>query len=280
VNAKRLELEWLKWAGGLVIVGLLIALFWSTFRWLIYQWWTNDYYSHGPLVPLISAFFIWRGWAKVERQPSNWGLVGLVAGLVLYLTALRLRAPFLSALSFIVIPGGLIIYFLGVRALNRFLLPLTWLVFMIPLPLVEAVSSPLQVFTVRCSTLLVQALGIPALNHGGQIALESCSLVIGAPCSGLRSLIVMLALATVVIYVITGPWLAKLLLFLLAVPVALVANIGRVTSLLIIAHFWGREVASGYYHNLSGPIFFLVGFALLLFLSRRLGCREIRSDIW
>ncbi len=280
MDAKRLDSGWLKWAGGLVIVGLLIALFWSTFRWLSYQWWTNDYYSHGPLIPLIAAFFIWRGWARVERQPSNWGLAGLGAGLALYLTALRLRAPFLSALSFVVVLGGLILYFLGVRALNRFLLPLTCLIFMIPLPLVEAVSPLLQAFTAHCSTALVQTLGIPALNQGGQIVLESCSLVVGAPCSGLRSLIVMLALATVLIYVVAGPWRAKLGLFLLAVPVALVANVGRVTSLLIIGHFWGREAALGYYHGLSGPIFFLVAFAVLLFFSRRSGCREIRSDIW
>jgi exosortase len=280
VEARHLELEWFKWTGGLVIVGLLMALFWSTFRWLIYQWWSNDYYSHGPLLPLIAVFFIWRGWAKVEKQPSNWGLAGLVAGLAFYLTAVRLKASFLSALSFVVILGGLILYFLGGRALNRFLLPLTCLIFMIPLPFVEEVSALLQALTARCSTMLVHTLGIPALNQGGQVALAGCSLVIGAPCSGLRSLIVMLALAMVLVYVISGPWLAKVVLFLLAVPVALVANVGRVTSLLVIAHFWGQEVASGYYHSLSGPIFFVVAFALLLFLSRRLGCREIRSDIW
>ncbi len=280
MNARRSESKWLEWAGGLVIAGLLSTLFWSTCRWLIYQWWTNDYYSHGPLLPLIAAFFIWRGRAKVERQPSPWGLAGLVAGLALYLTALRLRAPFLSALSFIVILGGLILYFLGGQALNRFLLPLTCLVFTIPLPFVEAVSPLLQAFAARCSTALVQALGVPALNQGGQVALESCSLVIGAPCSGLRSLIVMLALATVTIYVIAGHWRAKVVLFLLAVPLALAANVGRVTWLLIMAHFWGPEVALGYYHRFSGPIFFLAAFALLLFLSRRLGCREIRSDIW
>ncbi len=264
---------------GLAIAGLLLALYWPTLRWLASEWSSNDYYSHGPLVPLVAAFFAWRQRAGLVAKPSNRGLWGLGMGLALYLIAAWLRAPFVSAFSLIVVLAGLVLFLLGVPALRRLSFPLAFLCFMIPLPFVEAASAPLQSFTAHYATRLVQILGVPATNQGGQVTLAGSSLVVGAPCSGLRSIVAMLTLAAVLVFVVDGRWPGRVGLAVAAVPVAAVANVLRVGSLLLVAHAFGEEAGLRYYHDLSSPAFFLAAFGLLIGVGWVLGCRGIRSDI-
>jgi hypothetical protein len=64
---------------------LLLALFYPTLKWLLGEWLGNDYYSHGPLVPLISAFLAWRLWIKwppeqCQIKPAPLGLLPLASG--------------------------------------------------------------------------------------------------------------------------------------------------------------------------------------------------------
>ena len=95
----------------IAMLGVLVLA--PTLRWLANEWWSNDYYSHGILVPIISVFFAWRLLPKVERKPSNLGLFLLVAALVIYLGALFQRAYFIAALGMIALFAGLIWYLVG-----------------------------------------------------------------------------------------------------------------------------------------------------------------------
>ena len=259
---------------------LLLTLFWPTFRWLWWSWRTSEYYSHGPLVPLVAGYLAWRRRPTGEpASPSNWGLLGLGVGLGGYLMATTLRAPFLSALAFIVVLGGLVEFLLGGQALRRWLFPLAYLGFAVPLPFVDTVATHMQGWTAQAATALVRAMGVPAASEGGRITLTSCSLVVGAPCSGMRSLVALLAVAAVLAYVLRGAWLKRGVLFLLAAPLAVAANIIRVLSLLLVVNGWGEDVALRYWHTFSGPFFFLAALGLLIAASWGLGCREIRADI-
>jgi exosortase len=259
---------------------LLLLLFWSTFRWLWWSWRTNEYYSHGPLVPLVAGYLAWRRRPTgTPAPPSNWGLLGLGTGLGGYLVATVLRAPFVSALAFIVVLGGLVGFLLGDEALRRWLFPLAYLGFAVPLPFVDAVTVYMQSLTAQAATALVRVMGVPAVSEGGRITLTSCSLVVGAPCSGMRSLVALLAVAAVLAYILRGSWSRRGTLFVLAAPLAVAANVIRVVSLLLVANGWGEDVALRYWHTLASPIFFVAALALLIAVSWGLGCREIRSDI-
>jgi hypothetical protein len=73
----------------------------------------NDYYSHGPLVPLISAFLAWRLWVKwspKQRQikPATLGLLPLSIALIAYLYALLQRAHFAASVAMILVIAGLV----------------------------------------------------------------------------------------------------------------------------------------------------------------------------
>ncbi len=267
----------------ITLVGLLVLL--PTLSWLANEWWSNDFYSHGVLVPIVSAFFAWRTLyprrllPRLERRPSNLGLFLVVAALALYLAALAQRALFVAALGMIALLAGLIWYFLGREALRRLAFPLAFLVFMVPLPFVEASSLPMAMFTGQISTGVLQALGFDIIVNGTAVTLPNANLIVGAQCSGLRSIVALVTLVAVFVYVVEGSWPRKLLLALLGIPIAILGNTLRVTSLLWVANRWGADAGFKYYHNYSGIVFFLFAFVCLILFARLLGCREIRSDL-
>jgi exosortase len=269
-------------AGGAVILGLVILLFSSTLTWLAYNWLNNSYYSHGFLVPLISGFFLWRrreAFARDKREPSNLGLLALGVGLVGFLVAQVWQAYHVSAFSLVVLLAGLALYFLGEQATRLIAFPLAFLLFMIPLPFINRLSPALEALTATTSTSVVSLLGIPAVNQGSQIQLQNSSFVVGAACSGLNSVVALATLVVIFVYILEGSYRAKAILIVMAIPIALVANIIRVSSLLGIAHFFGAEVGMRYFHDYSSPVLFLLAFALLILGSRLVGCSEIRRDI-
>jgi len=268
--------------GGIIILGLVAVLFYPTFAWLVYNWMNNSYYSHGFLVPLISGFFLWRSrdaFGKDRREPSNLGLIVLGISLVVYLVAQIWQAYHLSAFALILLLTGLTLYFLGQEATRRIAFPLFFLLFMIPLPFINRVSPAMESFTTRVSTAAVRLLGIPASNLGSQIQLPNSSFTVGAACSGLNSVVALATLVVIFIYILEGSRLAKILLLVMAIPIAIVANIFRVSSILVIAHFFGAEAGMKYFHDYSSPVLFLLAFALLILASRLLRCSEIRRDI-
>jgi exosortase len=189
------------------------------------------------------------------------------------------QAFYLALLFCLPLAGGMIWYGWGARAAKDLAFPVAYLAFAIPLPFVEPLSVPLQQWTAAFSTALARLLGVPATHEGSRVMLTTCNLTVGAPCSGLRSLVALLALATVLAFVLQGRWWARCLLVVLAVPVALIANVGRVLALLVVAERWGQHVALQIWHDWSGFAFFAIAFVLLIVLSRGLGCLNVRVDM-
>ncbi|MFZ5916942.1 MAG: exosortase/archaeosortase family protein [Chloroflexota bacterium] len=266
------------WVITLIPLGLLA---YPTVRWLVSQWLTNEYYSHGPLVPLVSAYLGWR----VLRQRSTAPITGnptpilLVVSAGLYLLAEVMAADYVAALALIGLIGGVIGFLQGRTTLQRLALPLAYLVFGVPFPFIDQLAVQMGSLTAAWATRAVQLLGVAAVNEGGQVTLPSCSLVVGAPCSGVRSLVALLALAAVWAFTVRGPRLTRIGLLLAAIPLAALSNLLRITSLLWVAERWGVETALSYYHDVSGPLFFALALAGLLALSWGLKCRDLCSDI-
>ncbi len=270
----------------ILIVVLLLVLLYPTLRWLIGEWLGNDYYSHGPLVPIVSAFLAWRLWVKrpnaSEEQPNDRvpGLGLTLFGLIVYFYMLLQRAYFVAALAMIALIAGLVWYLLGTAVLRRMAFPILFLVFMIPLPFVEPLSVPLAQITGTVAAQCIQLFGVPITVNGAQVTLPNAQLIVGAQCSGLRSIVTLLTLVAVIVFVLQGPWWGKALLALSSLPIAALGNLLRISSLLGVANTWGADAGFKYYHDYSGVVFFLSALALLLLVSRILRCREIREDIF
>jgi exosortase len=272
-------------AGAALVGALLLALFYPVLRWLVGEWLGNDYYSHGPLVPLISAFFAWRLWSKWPADQRRMtmetaGVVPVLLGLAVYVYALVQRAYFIATLALIVILAGVIWYLLGGAALRRLAFPVAFLFFMAPLPFVEPLSVPLAQVTGVISAAVVRLFGVPIEVNGAQVSLPNTQLVVGAQCSGLRSIVTLLTLVGLMVFIVEGSWPGKLLLALSSIPIAALGNVLRVSSLLGVANTWGADTAFTYYHDYSGVVFFASAVVLLILFSRWCGCREIREDIF
>lgn len=268
------------------LVPALSALAWllvgyPALRWLWLQWFSNDYYSHGVLVFPVAAYLAWRLWPRPARwEGSDVGLVVLGLTVLAYLWSSAQRADYLAAIAWIAMGGALVWGLAGLNSLRRVWFPLAFALLAVPLPFVEAVSLPLGQMTGLVSGRIVQALGVPLTINGSQITLPNANLAVGAQCSGLRSMVSLFTLSALFGFVVTGPLWGRAILLLSAFPVALVGNLARVVSLLLVANRWGAQAGFTFYHDYSGYVFFLSAFALLLFLARGVQCRNVRSDLF
>lgn len=264
----------------LLLTALFALLTWPVWRWLWGEWWTNDSYSHGLLIPLIAGYLAWRRWPAEPLDGDNRGLVLTALGVGLFLFFVTRKATYLASFAMIIVLAGAVWTFGGLRLLRRLAFPLGFLVLMVPLPFVDRVTLPLALWTGTCSGWLAHALGLDVTVTGAAVSLPNAELVIGAQCSGINSIISLLTLTTLMAYTLGGPLWGRLALVVMAVPLAMLGNILRVANLLAVAHYLGVEAAFRFYHDFSGPIFFGIALLLLVPLARLFQCKMLRFELW
>lgn len=271
--------------GPLLALVLFTLLTWPVWRWLWSEWMGNDYYSHGVLIPVVALYL------AVQRlrndrsvswsSPTNYngGLSVAAVGLGLFLYFLNGRAYYLAALAMIILIAGLVWTFTGLAIARKLIFPIGYLALMVPLPFLEAATLPLALFTGVCSGALVRFLGVDVTIIGNAVTLPNADLVIGAQCSGVNSIITLTSLMVLTAYLLDGPLWGRLLLVLMAIPLAMLGNILRVASLLVIARTYGAESAFTFYHDYSGLLFFVAVLLLMFPLTRLLQARTFRLEV-
>jgi len=266
-----------------LIIILLVAIYAPTFISLSERFLATDsYYSHGFLVPLVSAYLIWRKRKRLKEllpaQPCKSGLVLLAGGLLLHLISTVLKINFGSYFSLLIVLVGLALYLFGKTITRELLFPLAFLIFMLPLPsvIIIAVSFKMKLIAAQLASLAVNLMGIPTTRGGSTIYLPGSFLLVGDPCSGLRSLISLLALGALFTQFISGGLSRKITLFLSSIPLALISNVLRIILLLLVTHIYGKKVALGFFHDFSGMLVFVFAFIGLAIVMRLLKCQIIR----
>jgi len=249
----------------LVIGILLCVIYWPTFLWMNERFqWSGSYYSHGFIVPFIVAFLMWRKREVFNDsvKPTAAGLIILIISLFIHIISYAWKIYFISGFSIIFALAGLIVYLFGFRVLKELWFPLCFLIFMIPLPIliIDNISFKLKIFVAQIATYVINVLGIQAERKGSEVILQNTSLMIGSPCSGLRSLISLTALGSLYAYLVNLTNTRKMILFVSSIPLALLSNIIRVVLLLWVARGWGSETATGWFHDFSGLLVFVFAF--------------------
>lgn len=272
-------------AAPLLALAALLLITWPVWRWLWGEWMGNEYYSHGILIPPVSAYLIYQRFRNDKSlkwepgQGSNWGIVLIALGLALYLWFFNQRAYYLAAFATIVMIGGLVWAIGGTEVAKRLSFPVLYLVLMVPLPIVDRYTLPLAMFTGICSGQLANFIGLDVEIIGNAVKLPNADLVIGAQCSGVNSLIALTALMVLTAYLVKGPLWGRIALVVLAFPLAILGNILRVTSLLFVARAWGAQAGFVFYHDYSGIVFFVVVLALMVPITRMLRCNSLRPEV-
>lgn len=259
------------------MIVILAVLYLPVFVWLGENWLGNPYYGHGFIVPLISGVAFWLRREELKTgKPGTASIVIIASGLLIYFVSYSLWGYFfIAALTFPVVLFGTISYLCGMERARRFLFPVLFLFFMIPLPFTDRMAIFLQNLTVHASSDVAGWFGITVQTSGNQISIPGAQFVVGPQCSGMNSLIALFTLSAFMAFMVLDcarKW-RRTLLFLSAVPFALVGNIIRTALILVIAEAWGTEAALDYFHTWSSPLLFILALGLLVIISKLLGCR-------
>jgi exosortase len=254
-----------------ILLLLFIIAYLPTWQWMWERWFTYDsYYSHGILVPFISSFLIWQKrhiLKNIRLEPSTKGIWLFLAGISIHLISLLFQVYFTSGFSMIIVLAGFTLCVYGKNMLKEILFPVIFLGFMVPLPLVMVIgmSFELKLLSAHMAAVMLNIINIPAVQEGSYIHMEHASVVVEDVCSGLRSLIALMALGALFAYWMKSGWLQKTVLFFSSIPIAIITNMLRIMILSIISEFWGIQYITGFTHGLSGILVFMLAF---LFLSK------------
>ena len=287
-------------------IALAVALAFVYFSVLLKlgnDWWHDENYSHGLLMPFVIAFILWqerKRLSETRHEPWMWvGAAGIATSLFMLWAGTAGAELFLQRVSLVLMLVSVVLYFFGARVFRWLALPLFLLALSIPIPQIifNRIAFPLQLFASRCAVSAMWFLNIPVLRQGNVIemmprgATEPKRLAVVEACSGIRSLMTLLTLAVIYAY-ITKPKVAQtsvcdddaksqtkvfaalssvtfwrsLILIVSAVPIAILTNAVRVSGTGVLSHYYGTRVADGFFHSFSGWVVYIAA-ALLLFAT-------------
>ncbi|HEX7331484.1 MAG TPA: exosortase [Pyrinomonadaceae bacterium] len=279
------------WQG--IAIGFAIAFAYATVLSKLFRdWWNDENYSHGLLIPLIIGYILWAQRDKLARVPVNssllWGGAAILFASFALWAGVAGAELYTQRLSLILLLAGITVYFWGFKLLQMLLVPLALLFLAMPIPAIvfNKIAFPLQLFASRCAVWSMSMLGIPVLRQGNIIELKPLNsfdtkkLEVVEACSGIRSLMTLLTLAVVFAYFTHTPndndkpgtrfgWLKSywfwraLIIVGSAVPIAILTNAFRVSGTGVLAHYYGTAVADGFFHSFSGWAIYIVAFILL-----------------
>jgi len=247
----------------------------SLFAWLWLYWGRGSDYAHGYVVPVIAAgLFVWKWKKKLHALPlstTSSGLAVILGAVTLYWIGVKAANARLVAGSLVVLIFGLILYLAGWEWAKELWFPCAFLFFMIPLNFLDAyVSFPLRLFVAQVSTSLLNVLGMEVYRQGTGIYSKLSRfmpLEVADPCSGIRSLVALIALTSLYGYVTMDEAWKKWVLFVSSMPLAVIGNLARITTVALVAQGFGQDWAMKIYHDYSGYIVFSLAILCMIGLG-------------
>lgn len=279
---------------GLIVAALVFLYATVAFR-LVANWWIDENYSHGLLVPFVIAYIIWLRFpdlAKLPRTPSFWIGGSLAVLSMLMLLAGTLGAElFVQRISLVVMLAGVAIFLWGVQITRALSIPFLLLLLAIPIPQIifNKIAFPLQIFASQFAVWGIRIFGVPTVRKGNVIeilpegSVQVIALEVVEACSGIRSLMTLMTLALILVFftrskdfVRPGKWLGfftnrdvirGVILMLSAIPIAVVTNAGRVTATGVLTYYYGIKATESFVHEVSGWLVYLVALGILVGLN-------------
>jgi exosortase B len=268
----------------LFVLGGLAAMYGPSYWTALHGLWQTDDFGHGPIVLVVTLWLFWqvrRRIADAPDKPAPWvGGALFMLGLLLYCFGRALTVSSVEFLSQIFVVAGSLLLLKGWPALRVAWFPVLYLVFMVPLPasLVDAVTAPLKQWISFLVVDLLHAAGYPIARAGVVIAIGPYQLLVADACSGLNSMFSLSAVGTLFMYVMARKSrLHNAIMVASIVPIAFIANIVRVITLVLVTYHLGDEAGQGFLHGAAGMVLMLAAlgifFALDAVLRSLLGWR-------
>lgn len=270
----------------IIFLSAAVVIFLPIYKWIWLRWTDYDsYFSHGPIILLISLFLFWKlGPRRFGELPGFYARAGLRDYLFLLLLSLAYMLFSLLKVYFLVAFFGWALLTLAIyNSFDRLLFkkvafPLFFLLLAIPFPMVvaEQLALFLKTLSAHIAGHLLSAIGITTKVVGNRLYTPYSVLEVGAPCSGLRSIISLFSVSILFAYMNRFGFKRAFVLVVSAPLVAFLGNIFRVFVLGFVSDIYGAEIALGRFHDGLGYVVFVLDLAVLFLISRLLGRIKIK----
>ena len=272
----------------LIAFGFCLLLFiFSQFSLLKYWYaiWDgkDSYYSHGFLIPILVGIMVWLNLPRIalaKKQTSGLGIAVLIIGLIVYMFGRIASIQVIGIAAFFILLFGLVLAFFGKKVTGYLILPILFLVTMIPLPgwWLDGATAQLQLISTSIAAKALILFGAPITQQGNVINSMDLPepLFIAAPCSGLKLLITLITSSLFIAYIVEGPRFKKAILIALAVPLSMFINAIRILMIAYVGIWTFSADAMHSFHDYSGYIGLVICSGLLIVFARIMGMRDWR----
>lgn len=250
----------------------------STIKGLYSIWSTDDDYSYGFLIPLISAYLIWERRREIRETAisADWlGFIPFLLFLIFSLYGILGSSPSAVQPTIPLMLLSITLFCFGKAMFRKLFFPLAFLIFMIPLPTIvqDKLGMPLKLVSTKLGELILRLSGISVFVEGNVIDIGVTQLQVVDACGGLRFILPLLALGVLFACFFENIRWKQVVLVFITIPIAIITNGIRIGITGVLASMYGSSVAQGFFHGFSGWIVFMFAFALLflfhfLFLKR------------
>ncbi len=224
-------------------------------------------------VPLFSLYVVWTERARILKAVGRPSVLGLLLSLpflfigFLGTRGIQVRFEMLAFIGLLVtIPWALF----GRQVAKELLFPAGFLLFCIPLAsFLDIITVHLRLFATAVAHVILTGCGADVIRQGSMIFATdgSFSIDVAEPCSGLRSIFALMALTAGYAYFNQPTWLRRGLLFATSLPLAILGNVTRILTICLVAQFASKDFATGFYHDYSGYVIFLVALLLMVVIG-------------
>ncbi|WP_120078697.1 exosortase A [Aurantiacibacter odishensis] len=269
----------------------ILALFAADWAVMVNQWWNISTFNHILLVPVIIGWLVWQRSPELAKLvPQAWGpgLLMVTGAMFAWLLGDISGTATVSHLALVMVLQASVVTLFGPRVAWALLFPLAFGLFLVPVG--EELVPALQMITAHITIALTHASGIPAAVEGVFIDTPVGLFEVAEACSGVKFLIAMVALGTLVAHVCFLAWRRRAVFMVVAVVLPILANGVRAWGTIYIAQSQGIAFAAGFDHIVYGWIFFALVMAALLaagwkFFDRQIGvpfidAATIRAARW
>lgn len=257
-----------------------VALVTPAFAHAVDVWSTTEEFSYGFLIAPVSALVIWWRRAELRRgigPGATGGAIVVAVGLVFYLLGERLGIHALTGLAVSPLLFGASVYLWGWAAGRVLAFPFGFLAFGLGVfrGLLDSVGFALQGITAFGAASMAQLVGLPVVRDGLVISADHFAFIVADTCSGMSSLVSLLALAALWVYAARGSIPGRIVVLLSVAPLTIFANSLRVALVLVVANLYGQDAALGFFHGASSLVLFGLALGGLVTVSRLVGCTTL-----
>ena len=263
-------------ASALLLLGFA-ALYLPTYLDLARRVWPTDEQGHGPIILALGLWLLYaqrHALAAIPVRPAKAAGTGvLVVGVLMYALGRTQGMLVFEVFSQHLVVIGLLLLFLGWRALRLIWFPLLFLLFVVPLPasIVATVTAPLKAAVSAVAAKLLYSMGYPVARSGVILSVGHYQLLVADACAGLTSMFTLEALGLLYMNLMHYTSVARnVTLALLIIPISFVANITRVLILVLITYHFGDAAGQGFMHRFAGMVLFIAGLMLILLTDKLL----------